>query len=182
MTRKWGTASSWVYRFLIERDGSICYLCQSEADEKGSKTLWIEHMDNNSNNPSPSNLRLAHPSCNEKKNPPHQLPQPVLSERESESWSSAEGARSDKMRPRYRLAMYHPATGLFRNPGQQYPKQWTADILQEELCKIGTATTYLKYIGADISAEYLAEKQLDGTWFIERTLKPYPLEKLGMRA
>lgn len=72
MTRKWGPAQDWVFRFLLERDGENCYLCGKLTDAKGSKTLIIEHKDNNSDNPDPANLGLAHPSCNTKKNPPKQ--------------------------------------------------------------------------------------------------------------
>lgn len=192
MTRKWGTAYEWVYRFLIERDGSVCYLCSSESDEKGSKNLWIEHIDNNPNNSNPLNLRLAHPSCNEKKNPPRQNPQPVPLSVRVASDEAAAGARilakSEQMLPLYRRAMYDPKEGVMRNPGQIYPKKWLANMMQEEWIRVGTATTYLKYIGADISAGYLDEKEMlleaddmrkaHMETVVERTLKPYPEEKL----
>ena len=189
MTRRWGAAYEWVFVFLAERDGMKCYLCGSEEDEKGSRNLVVEHKDNNRDNPQRSNLALAHPSCNIKKNPPHQdFPQLIpLNERERKpsaqkqaEWSSEEGRRSDKMTYRYRQRLYHPDHGLFKNGGQIYPLKWLADILPDEL-GIGQSTTYRKYIDQDIASGYLESKEMDGETKLERTLKLYPLSKLGIK-
>lgn len=188
MTRRWGTAYEWVFRFLSNRDGLTCYLCGQEKDEKGSANLVVEHKDNDKDNPDPTNLGLAHPSCNIKKNPPKQGFPQVVPLRESErkdgdgpraEWSSEEGRRSDKMTYRYRQRLYHPNTGLFKNAGQIFPLNWLADVLPDEL-KIGKSTTYRKYINEDIASEYLEAKTIDGEVKLERTLKAYPGWKLGM--
>ncbi len=104
-----------------------------------------------------TNMRLAHHACNARRGQPTKPIAPHVSERENsprtQEWSSEEGARSDKMTYRYRQRLFHPQTGLFRNAGQVYPKQWVADIL-EDLTGIGKSITYLRYLNADIAADY----------------------------
>lgn len=123
-------------------------------------------------------MRLAHHNCNARRG----KPKPSSDQkRERENglgeWTSEEGRRSDKMTYRYRQRVYHPETGILRNPGQIFPRKWLADILPDE-CKIGHSTTYYKYIDEDIAAGYLDQYEIDGETKIERTQKEYPPWKL----
>ena len=182
MTRKWGAAYQWVQLYLEQRYGRVCFFC-GERD----KPLIVEHEDNDPKNYNPENLHWACWSCNQRKNPRGPVPQGALPrERENGSgrqaeWSSEEGRRSDKMTYRYRQRLYHPETGLFKNAGQVFPLDWLANVLPDEL-KIGKSTTYYKYIKEDVAAQYLEGKEIDGETKLERTLKPYPLWKLGMES
>ena len=58
--------------------------------------------------------------------------------------------------------------------------KWLADMLPDEL-RIGKSTTYLKYIDEDIASGYLDPNEVDGVVKLERTLKAYPMWKLGMK-
>ena len=180
MTRKWGSAYGWVQSFLDLRDGHKCYFCGAS-----DRPLIIEHLDNVESNMDPENLHWSCWSCNQRKNP--RGPQDALPERESKSgtgtpteWSSREGWTSAKMTERYRLRLYHPVTGMLKNPGTILPKKWLADMLPDEL-RIGKSTTYLKYIDEDIASGYLDPNEVDGVVKLERTLKAYPMWKLGMK-
>lgn len=75
MTRKWGSAYQNRYEALVwrqkanKKSGNECEICGSEKDSLGRSNLIIEHIDNDSKNFSMENTRLAHPSCNQHKNP-----------------------------------------------------------------------------------------------------------------
>jgi len=54
------------YPQLVQRDGEQCKKCGKLGN---SKTLVIDHLDNDNSNNKPSNLQLLCRSCNGKKNP-----------------------------------------------------------------------------------------------------------------
>ncbi|MGO9482056.1 MAG: HNH endonuclease [Candidatus Kryptoniota bacterium] len=53
------------YAFLAKRDGEYCRKCDNAGT---SKTLIIDHIDNDNSNNVPENLQLLCRSCNAKKN------------------------------------------------------------------------------------------------------------------
>jgi len=68
--RRWGTTTrAWAYRYLALRDGEVCAICGiAPTTQNGSTTqnnsLDIDHIDGNSNNSDPDNLRLLCRRCN----------------------------------------------------------------------------------------------------------------------
>ena len=54
-----------IFKFLIERDGYKCYLCEKEFSNPREPIL--EHLNDNWNDNREDNLALAHQSCNIKK-------------------------------------------------------------------------------------------------------------------
>lgn len=65
--RRWTPKTrAWVYRFLVERSGEICLLCQKPKTK--SRRLEIDHIDQNTNNDQPDNLALICSRCNKKLN------------------------------------------------------------------------------------------------------------------
>lgn len=52
----------WVYRFLCERDGEKCLVCDKTPHR--NRSLEIDHVDNNPHNENPSNLCLLCHKCN----------------------------------------------------------------------------------------------------------------------
>lgn len=59
MTRAWGSSATWVYRFLVARDGEKCKVCGAAGVE-----LLVDHVDKDPRNSDPGNLRLLCRSCN----------------------------------------------------------------------------------------------------------------------
>ena len=55
-----------LYQQLVKRDGEWCDTCKQVGD---SKTLVIDHKDNNNAHNEPSNYQLLCRSCNNRKNP-----------------------------------------------------------------------------------------------------------------
>ena len=177
MTRQWGRAYQWVGAYLDLRDGHKCFFCG-----KSDIALIVEHLDRNPTNYDPGNLHWSCWSCNQKK---ELFPKPLPQERENEGpahgeWSSEEGARSDRMTYRYRQELYHPKNGRMKDQGTRFGKTALAEWL-EEWTGVGKSTTYLKYLSKDITAGYLNQFEEDGMLKLERTEKPYPLERLGMK-
>jgi len=55
-----------IYKMLAERDGEMCRVCQIRGT---SKTLVVDHKDNDNSHNLPENFQLLCKSCNAKKNP-----------------------------------------------------------------------------------------------------------------
>ena len=55
-----------VYNYLARTHGEMCNLCKIDGN---SKTLVVDHIDNNNSNNHPENVQLLCRRCNYKKNP-----------------------------------------------------------------------------------------------------------------
>jgi len=63
MPKRWNSRErEWVYRYLIERDGEKCSVCNKEP--RKDQVLEIDHIDGNKSNGQTGNLRLLCKSCN----------------------------------------------------------------------------------------------------------------------
>ena len=63
MGNRWqSNVKSWVYRYLVLRDGEHCLICNRKPKKR--KLLDIDHIDNNPDNTDPDNLCLLCHSCN----------------------------------------------------------------------------------------------------------------------
>ena len=178
MTRPWGSAYSWIGRYLDLRDGHRCLMCGTEEG------LIVEHWDNDQKNPSPDNLHWFCWSCNQKKKATQGLLPKI--EREPKAgaearWSSQEGERHDKMRFLWDNFLYHPATGILSNEGARISKS-KLPSLAIDFIGFGSSKTTAWYQKEDLDNGYLREtRDEDGTPFVERTGKPFPAPKLGMK-
>ena len=54
---------SWVYQFLVERDGNVCSCCGITEWQNKPIRLWVDHIDGNASNNNPDNFRLICPNC-----------------------------------------------------------------------------------------------------------------------
>ncbi len=99
MSKMNGTTRKRFYMFLVKRDGEICKHCDKCPPEVN---LVIDHIDNNNDNNSPSNLQLLCRRCNYLKNPRRPFD---LSEREDED--ETELQKSRRIRPLIRKFILH---------------------------------------------------------------------------
>lgn len=54
---------SWIYKFLVNRDGDMCAVCNITEWNKKPIRLWVDHIDGNATNNQPDNFRLICPNC-----------------------------------------------------------------------------------------------------------------------
>lgn len=54
-----------MYRFLVERDGDQCSVCNITGDDWNGLPLrlWVDHINGDPSDHSPSNFRLICPNC-----------------------------------------------------------------------------------------------------------------------
>lgn len=149
-------------RYLIQRDGKTCYLCNAETCKKHNlhKKLIVEHKDNDDTNWQPDNLGMAHRCCNGVKNPHGALP--LDRERDSRApintLAGPGGSQSEKSSVQ-RARWLSWINDLKQGPFAQYevialksladwaPRGLANRELGEE--SYGVAQTYMKYISQD---------------------------------
>jgi 5-methylcytosine-specific restriction endonuclease McrA len=57
------TARRNIYKLLVERDGDKCSVCGIEHWNSKPIRLWVDHIDGDATNNTPSNFRLICPNC-----------------------------------------------------------------------------------------------------------------------
>lgn len=180
MTRKWGSAYSWVGRLLDIRDGHACFICG-----KGDG-LIVGHLDDDEADMDPDNLRWFCWSHNQKWKGrtrglvPQKEREPQAHERKE--WSSKEGERHDTMRFLWDNLLYHPKAGLLAVEGARVSKS-KLPSKAIDFIGYGSSKTTAWYQKEDLDNGYLREtRDEDGTPLVERTAKPFPPSKLGMKS
>ena len=97
------------------------------------------------------------------------------------AWEPKQSAR---MRFFYQNKLYHPKTGIAKDSGTVFGIKGLASQLKD-MAGFGESVTYRRYLDDDLNAGYFvfiaAEKNPDGIDKIERSDKPYPLERLGLK-
>lgn len=174
MRGKYGSTSKLVKLFLLQRDGSKCYLCLKKTDENGSSTLFVEHKNNDKSSREywhPANLGLAHQSCNIKKNPRGKDVAPRERKREKRkragrvAWrdgrpeaSSLETFKHEQMRPKYNNHIRFTLPKRMSSISEKL----LAELLVHELGG-GSSITYARYIREDVAGGILERIYSEGT-------------------
>jgi hypothetical protein len=52
-----------IYKLLVDRDGNKCSVCEITEWVGQPIRLWVDHIDGNATNNTPSNFRLVCPNC-----------------------------------------------------------------------------------------------------------------------
>lgn len=179
--------TAWSIRQGYDGSKLECLMCR----RLGSfAEITVHHADNVEEHNDPDNLSPACWECNRKEGVlvrRRQKAQVAALEREARAQAVAEEhpaeseslQRHKRERLAWNLKLYHPKTGF---PQGSLVSKRGLPLQAPDWVGFGSSKTYWFYLEEDIASGYWEIRETKEGDMVERTAKPFPLERMGMKA